>query len=205
MVFCRRRYKVRAEFLFGAQRAERFGLPPGDRLRAVRAGQAGGAVAISVGGQVRSGERRRAQSNSAPVLQVAVPERTRLRGGQRRCHHRAGAVVRPSPGARHRQMRRERRGPPGAGRELSQSEKAQPPQLRPGHRSRHTADRVLLPGPPAAQHTRLPDIRGRVQGRQEILQAVHHRAHQPRILLSACPAVRPPTAIRKPVAGGLYL
>jgi len=133
---------------------------------------------------VRSGERRGPEGDRAPVLQAAVPERARLRGGQRRRHHRAGAVVRPAPRARHRQVRRERRGPPGAGRELSQPEEAQPPQLRPGHRPRHTAHRVLLPRAAAAQHTRLSDIPGRVQGREEVLQAVHHRAHQPRVLLN---------------------
>lgn len=132
---------------------------------------------------MRSGERRGAEGDRAPMLQATVPERARLRGGQRRCDHRAGAVVRPAPRARHRQVRRERRGPPGAGRELSQPEEAQPAQLRPGHRPRHTPDRVLLPGPAAAQHTRLSDIRGRVQGREEVLQTVHHRAHQPRVLL----------------------
>lgn len=67
---------------------------------------------------MRSGERRGAEGDSAPVLQAAVPERARLRGGQRRCHHGASAVVRPTPRPRHRQVRRERRGPPGTGREL---------------------------------------------------------------------------------------
>jgi len=123
---------------------------------------------------VRSGERRGPEGDRPPVLQAAVPERARLRGGQRRRDHRAGAVLRPTPCTRHWQMRRERCRPPRAGRELSQPEEAEPPELRPGHRPGHTADRVLLSGPTATQHTRLPDIRGRVQGREEILQAVHH-------------------------------
>lgn len=155
--------------MFCTEGAERVGLSPGNRFRSVRAGQVGCAAAVLVGGQMRSGERRRAEGDRAPVLQVAVPERARLRGGQRRRHHRAGEVVRSAPGPRHRQVRRERRRPPGAGRELSQPEEVEPPELRPGHRPRYTADRVLLPGPAAAQHTGLSDIRGRVQGREEIL------------------------------------
>lgn len=171
--------------MFSAEGAERVGLPPGDRFRAIRAGQTGRAAAVPVGGQVRSGERRGAEGDRATVLQAAVPKRARLRGGQRRRHHGTSAVVRPAPRARHRQVRRERRWPPGAGRELSQPEEAQPPQLRPGHRPRNTADRVLLPRTAAAQHTRLSDIRGRIQGREEVLQAVHHRAHQSRFLLNS--------------------
>lgn len=183
-MFCRCRHKVRAEFLFGAEGAERVGLPPGDRFRSLRVGQVGRAAPVPVGGQVRPGERRGPEGGRAPVLQVAVPERAGLRGGQRRRHHRAGAVVRPAPGPGHRQVRRERRGPARAGRELSQPEEAQPAQLRPGHRSRHSNGRVLLPRPAAAQHSRLPDISGRVQGREDVLQAVHNRTHQPRVFLS---------------------
>lgn len=132
-IISRCRYQVRAEFLFGAEGAERVGLPPGDRFRAVRAGQTGRTAAVPVRGQVRSGERRGAEGDRSTVLQVAVPERARLRGGQRRRHYGASAVVRPAPSARHRQVRRERRWPPGAGRELSQPEEAQPPKLRPGY------------------------------------------------------------------------
>lgn len=176
-IISRRWYQVRAEFLFGVEGAERVGLPPGDRFRTVRAGQTGRTSTVPVGGQVRSSERRGAEGDRATVLQAAVPERARLRGGQRRRHHGASAVMRPAPCARYRQVRRERRWPPGAGRELSQPKEAQPPQLRPGHRPWHTADRVLLPRAAAAQHTRLSDIRGRIQGREEVLQAVHHRAH----------------------------
>jgi len=175
--------------MFCAEGAERVGLPSSDRFRAVRAGQTGRAAAVPFGGQVRSGERRGTEGDRAPVLQAAVPERARLRGGQRRRHHRASAVVRPAPRARHRQVRRERRRPPGAGRELSQPEEAQPPQLRPGHRPRHTADRVLLSRAAAAHLSRLSDIRGRIQGREEVLQAVHHRAHQSRFLLNGHVAV----------------
>jgi len=47
---CRRRNKVRAQFLFGPEGAERVGLSPGDRFRPVRAGQAGGVTPVSVGG-----------------------------------------------------------------------------------------------------------------------------------------------------------
>lgn len=76
-------HQVRTEFLFGAQGTKRVGLSPGDRLRPVRAGQAGRAAAVPVGGQVRPGERRRAEGDRAQVLQATVPERARLRGGQR--------------------------------------------------------------------------------------------------------------------------
>lgn len=107
MYTCSRcRYKVRAEFLFGAEGIERVGLSPGDRFRSVRTGQARRAVAVPVGGQMRSGERRGTEGDRAPVLQAAVPERARLRGGQRRRHYRAGALVRPASSPRHRQVRR---------------------------------------------------------------------------------------------------
>jgi len=98
-IISRRRYQVRAEFLFGAEGTERFGLSPGDRFWTVRASQTGRATTVPVGGQVRSSERCGAEGDSAPMLQTAVSERARLRGGQRRCHHGASAVVRPAPRA----------------------------------------------------------------------------------------------------------
>lgn len=74
----RRRYKVRAKFLFGPEGAERVRLSPGDRLRTVRTGQVGRAVAVPVRGQVRPSERRGTEGDRAPVLQAAVSERARL-------------------------------------------------------------------------------------------------------------------------------
>lgn len=127
---------------------------------------------------MRSGERRGTEGDRAPVLQTAVLERAWLRGGQRRRDHGASAIVCPAPGSRHRQVRRERCWPARTLRELSEPEEAQPAELRPGHRPRHTDDRILLPGTAAAQHPRLSDIRGRVQSREKILQAVHHRTHE---------------------------
>jgi len=49
IIISRRRYQVRTKFLFSIEGTERFGLPSGDRFRAVRAGQTGRTTAVPVG------------------------------------------------------------------------------------------------------------------------------------------------------------
>ncbi|XP_064452908.1 F-box/LRR-repeat protein 7 isoform X2 [Mirounga angustirostris] len=166
------------------QGAERQRLPLRQRLRPAGDRQAGGAPAVPQHRPLRPRHRRGHPLRGQVLQQAALPQREGLRGhhGPRRGVPRQELRQAQVPG--HRQVPASlRHGPRVPGPELLQPQAAQPQVLREHHGPGPAGRGGQLLRPPDAQRAGLRRVRGGPAVREAPLQALRHRAHQPRLLL----------------------
>ena len=179
------------------QRTKHLWLHSGDWQGPLWARQAWTQPSVPLGCQMWADNRCWSETHRKTLLQNEIPKCSRLRGCQWFRYWAGGSKLHQAEIPWHWKMWHHWSGLEDAVGTLLKPEKAQREKLWDGDRPRDPVRGISLPGPPAAQHSRLSHHCWRLPNNQKALQAVHHWTHKPRIFLIMRSAVKVKCELKK--------